>query len=381
MEMEVSTPSELISVSPTRDALLEGWIAALPPDAPRPPDRALRYMSELSLLFREHLELPGEEIESDIRTCARAVAMYLLDGRDKREWIVYYRDGLEGSLLRHARLSSSATGKIVQFMNVVTDEFWSAYADQFRLTIRVQQRAAFQQEIRLAKEIQSRLLPKSVPDVPGFEIAGRLIPASDVGGDYWSCKYYDSDDIVTIKLADIAGHGIAAAMLVAAVKFISGGWFRGSDSAATVIEHTNRVLVKETPADILVTMFYGWIHPRARTIDIVNAGHHPVLYCRGNEIREIAPTGPVLGLIQSNYRQEKIDVEPGDLLFCCSDGVIEARRQELYGTERLKELIRKNRHLPVGELCETVINAVTRFTDNPQDDISMIAVRALAPPE
>jgi sigma-B regulation protein RsbU (phosphoserine phosphatase) len=127
-------------------------------------------------------------------------------------------------------------------------------------------------------------------------------------------------------------------------------------------------------------MFYGWLRPQERTIDIVNAGHHPVLFCRGDQVREIAPTGPVLGLIQSTYGQEHYDLETGDLIFCCSDGVIEARRQEPFGTERLKEVIRRNRHLPAGELCDAVVHAVSRFTSQPQDDISMIAIRVLDPP-
>jgi hypothetical protein len=380
VETEVPLTPKVAKTPAARDALLEDWVAALPPDAPLPEERCERYMRELCLLFREYLDQPPEDMENDIHACVRAIAMYLLDGKDKRSWIVAYRDALETSILRHARLSSGATTRILRFMNLVTDDLWAAYADQFRLTLRMQQRAALGQELRMAKEIQSRLLPKGVPFVPGFDIAGKLIAASEVGGDYWSCKYYENEDIVTVKLADIAGHGLAAAMLVAAVKFISGGWFRGAVNAADVIENTNRVLVKETPADILVTMFYGWIHPRARTIDVVNAGHHPILYCRDGDITEIPPTGPVLGLIQSQFRQETFDVKAGDILFCCSDGVIEARRQEPFGTERLKEVIRRNRYLSATELCDAVVNAVSRFTDQPQDDISVVAVRALDPP-
>jgi serine phosphatase RsbU (regulator of sigma subunit) len=377
VETEVSHSPDVPLFPSSRDTLLEGWLAALPASAPEPGERVMRYMQELSLLSRDYFENPDEYLENDVRACARSLATYLLDGKDKREWIVGYRDGLQASVLRHVRRSPNLVGKIAQFMDAVTDEFWAAYADQLRLKIRIQQRETYNQELRLAKEIQSRLLPKRVPEVPGFDIAGRLIPASEVGGDYWSCKYYEQDGIVTVKLADIAGHGIAAAMLVAAVKFISGGWYRGADTAATVMAHTNRILVRETPADILVTMFYGWIRPEERTIDVVNAGHHPVLFCRGDTIREIAPTGPVLGLMQSTFGEERIALVPGDLVFCCSDGVIEARRQEPFGTERLKEVIRKNRGLPAGEICDAVIHAVTRFAGQPQDDISVIAIRAL----
>jgi serine phosphatase RsbU (regulator of sigma subunit) len=381
MERALDTEIQLdAGVTTVRDALLEGWLVALAPDAPPPSERVRQFMQEVSFLFREYLDQPAEDLEPDIRACSRSLAMYLLDGRDKREWISDYRNALEASVLRHARLSPNATAKILRFMRILTDEFWAAYADQFRLKIRVQQRQALGQELRLAKEIQSRLLPKRIPRVPGFDIAGLLLPASEVGGDYWSCKYYEADGIVTMKLADIAGHGLAAAMLVSAVKFISGGWYRGARSPATVMENTNRVLVKETPADILVTMFYAWLRPSERVIEVVNAGHHPVLHCRGTEIAEIPPTGPVLGLIESGFREERIELKTGDLIFCCSDGVIEARKQEPFGTERLKETLRKNLHLSAKEICDTVVSAVQRFSDQRQDDISMIAVKALDPP-
>ncbi len=381
METQAPYLSDINTAPASRDALLDSWVAGLPSSVPPPTDSVLRYMRELALLCREYLEQPDEDLQNDVKACARSLAMYLLDGQDRREWISTYRDTFQTALLRHIRHSANATSKIAHLLNLITDDFWAAYADQFRLKIRMQQRENFQQELRLAKEIQARLLPKRTPTVPGFEIYGRIIPASEVGGDYWSCKYYEKDGIATVKLADIAGHGIAAAMLVAAVKFISGGWYRNADTAATVMEHTNRVLVNETPADILVTMFYGWLRPAERTITIVNAGHHPVLFCHGNEIEEVEPTGPVLGLIHSAFGEREIALETGDLIFCCSDGVIEARRQEPFGTERLKEIIRKHRHLSARELCDTVFQAVSRFTDHPQDDISLLAIRVLPKPE
>src|SRR5205085_7392845 len=121
-------------------------------------------------------------------------------------------------------------------------------------TIRTGELERFRHELTVAKRIQEQLLPRTVPQVPGFDIAGRVLPAAEVGGDYWSCRAYPEDDIVTFKLADVTGHGIAAATLVAAVKFISGGYYRGAKTAAQVMERTNHVLVRDTPAEILIPM-------------------------------------------------------------------------------------------------------------------------------
>src|SRR5204862_1634874 len=93
-----------------------------------------------------------------------------------------------------------------------------------------------EKELTLAKRIQQRLLPRSIPKIPGFDVAGRVLAAREVGGDYWSVKDYPDDGIVTFKLADVTGHGIAAATLVAAVKFISGGFYRSAKSPAQVMD-------------------------------------------------------------------------------------------------------------------------------------------------
>src|SRR5262249_51399724 len=85
----------------------------------------------------------------------------------------------------------------------VTDALWRAHTDTLQQTIQRQRDQSLEQELMLAKRIQQRLLPKSIPHIPGFDIAGRVLPALEVGGDYWSVKEYAEDGIVTFKLADV----------------------------------------------------------------------------------------------------------------------------------------------------------------------------------
>ncbi|MBC8104189.1 MAG: SpoIIE family protein phosphatase, partial [Cytophagales bacterium] len=108
-----------------------------------------------------------------------------------------------------------------------------------------------------ARSVQDRLLPRAVPSVPGFEFAGRYVPAGAVGGDYWSVKLYPEQNVVTCKLADVTGHGVGAAILMAAIKFVSGVLFRYSDSPAQVMERTNHSLLRETTPDKMATMVYA----------------------------------------------------------------------------------------------------------------------------
>ncbi len=242
-------------------------------------------------------------------------------------------------------------------------------------TLRHTRAESLSNELRVAKAIQSHLLPKVIPQIPGFEFAGRLVPAMEVGGDYWSVKYYPDDGVVTMKLADISGHGVAAATLVAAVKFISGGYYRGSKSAAEVMRQTNRVLVKETPHDIMVTMVYGWLRPETRRLSIVNAGHEPVFMCRKGLCMDFPPTGPVLGVTEADYSETDMQLEGGDVVFFGSDGIIDAGITERFGMKRLKELVIDSSHLSADELADKVVRTVTDFAEQPHDDISLLVVK------
>jgi sigma-B regulation protein RsbU (phosphoserine phosphatase) len=333
-------------------------------------------MGEVVLLLREYLEGPSEDLEEDIRTSAYELALHSLQVGERRTILGAYRDSLREAVLRHVRLSPNNSLKLLSFFGLFTDALWRAYSDKLRRTIRLQHKEGLMQELRLAKRIQQRLLPRVVPLIPGYEVAGKLVPAAEVGGDYWSVREYPEDGVVTLKLADIAGHGIAAATLVAAVKFISGGYYRSAESPSWVIQKTNQVLVRETPADILVTMVYCWLMPRERRIRLVNAGHHPVIFYRdGQPTTEVAPTGPVLGLMEASFRETELDLRKGDMLVLCSDGVIEAKGSEPFGVDRLMGLLEDAAHLPAEEIVDQVIERVTAFAGQPTDDISVVVLK------
>lgn len=232
-----------------------------------------------------------------------------------------------------------------------------------------------------AKEVQQRLLPGVVPTVPNFEFAGRFAPAGHVGGDYWSVKYYREEGIVTCKLADVTGHGVGAAILVAAVKFVSGVLFRVADSPAFVMERTNRSLLRETAPDRMATMIYAWLYPATREARIVNAGHSPAFLCRGEDgrIEDIPATGPLLGLIETGYEEITLTLAPRDLLFFCSDGVAEAGNPKLFGEARVKEIVREHRGASADAIAKAVFDAAQTCCGPPKDDMSLLVIKATEP--
>ncbi|MBI2844516.1 MAG: serine/threonine-protein phosphatase [Armatimonadetes bacterium] len=333
---------------------------------------------ELMVLCVDNLTAVSADTDDEITKVAYDLAAAVLQESDVRTLHQNYRNLLIEAILKFIPTDPYFSRRMIHFANLLSDAYREAYADRLRRLIAHQRASRLSEELHMAKQVQERLLPKVIPQVPGFQIAGRVVPAEEVGGDYWSAKYYEDDDIVTTKLVDISGHGIAAATLVAAVKFISGGYYRGSESASEVIERTNRVLVKETPVEILVTMVYGWLHPKTKEVDVVNAGHEPVFLCKDGVCTNIPPTGPVLGAIaEATYSQQTLKLEPGSILFFCSDGITEAGAVEQFGADRVRELVAANRHRSADEIADVIIQSATEFAGKPHDDMSLVVVKAL----
>jgi len=295
-----------------------------------------------------------------------------------------YRDRLVDSMLEFVGSSPAEYQlPILRFSNTISTAYAAAVADALKRSLRHSLAESLSQELRLAKNIQSHLLPKHIPVIDGYEFAGRLMPAEEVGGDYWSIKHQENDGIVTMKLADITGHGIAAATLVAAVKFISGGYYHGAASASEVVEKTNRVLTRDTPHEIMVSMAYAWLRPSTFELTIVNAGLEPVFLCDRNKCVERATSGMVMGLSEdTTYDETTCILHKNDIVFFGSDGITEAGATERFGLQRLQDLVVSVSDKSADEIADTVVETVSNYAPHVQDDISLLVVKVTGdPPE
>lgn len=353
----------------------KAWMGEVVKRGEKPTPAADGLVWELLLSYGESAR-GFEDAREDIYKTAYELASIVLGHLDEGHLTDFYRDCLLDAIMDTSDEGPPCDCRtLVHFANIVSTAFSEARADTLKKTIRHNRAENLSNELRVAKAIQKHLLPRVIPEIPGFEFAGRLVPAEEVGGDYWSIKYWKEDGIVTLKLADISGHGVAAATLVAAVKFISGGYYRGSQSASEVIRQTNRVLAKETPHDIIVSMVYGWLRPETRQLTIVNAGHEPVFMCREDLCIDFHPTGPVLGVTESDYTETDIQLATNDIVLFGSDGITEAGITEQFGTERLKELVIRNSRLSADALADKVIQTVSDYAGQPHDDISLVVVK------
>lgn len=344
-----------------------------------PTPEASELVWELLVAYSEAL-LNFAKARDDIYKSAYELAALLIPTVPMKRIFGVYRDRLTDTMANSiSDQNASEFRTLLGFANIVSAAFADAQADALKKASLHDRAQSINRELKMAKRIQTHLLPKQIPAIPGFDIAGRLIPAEEIGGDYWSVKYRETDGIVTLKLADISGHGVAAATLVAAVKFISGGYYQGAQSASEVMEKTNRVLAIETPHDVLVTMIYGWLRPASRELTLVNAGHSPVFVCTKDGCEEVPITGPVLAASETTqYGELNYKLEPNDIIFFGSDGITEAGTIQPFGIERLKKVLTKCSHLSAAEIAESIIKAVTDYVPNPHDDISMLVVKVTA---
>jgi predicted permease len=252
-----------------------------------------------------------------------------------------------------------------------------------RLTERMVEQERLNRDLQLAVEVQKRLFPDKPPASATMALAGMSLPARSVGGDY-----YDFLDLggqrIGIALADVAGKGVAAALIMsvvqASLRILA---TEGNLSLATLAARMNRYLHRSTGSNAYATFFYGQIDERTRQLRYVNAGHNPpcLLRCAADQsIEELPAGGTVIGLFpQSSYEESAVDLRPGDVLMAFTDGVPEALnpQEEEFGEERLRNLLRQSAHLPVGEMAAKIAGELKKWIDNAAqyDDLTFILVK------
>jgi sigma-B regulation protein RsbU (phosphoserine phosphatase) len=286
-----------------------------------------------------------------------------------------------------------------------------------RLVQRRAEEERLQRELAMATEVQQRLFPERPPEVEGLELAGVCYPARGVGGDYYDFLTLDGGQ-VGIAVADVAGKGMSAALLMSTVQALLRSRAPISDGRLTDLVSTmNKLLRRSTGAQSYATFFYAQFDPRKRALTYVNAGHNPPLLVRAGAARRklnaaqieeparrlsasngaasvavkdtaaeapdiclLTTGGPVIGLFDYfTYEQEMIRMESGDVLVAYTDGVTEAfnRNEEEYGEERLRRAVEQAAGLPASAIIEQIVEDVRQWSaDAPQyDDITLVVMK------
>ncbi len=236
------------------------------------------------------------------------------------------------------------------------------------------------QEMDIARQVQSKLLPQKAPELKTVDYAGACIQARAVGGDY-----YDFLDLgegrVGFVLADVAGKGISAALLMANLQahLRSQSAIVNHDFSRT-LERVNRMFFESTESNNYATLFIGVYEDETRRFRYINCGHNPPVILHGANVERLNATATVLGLFEDwKCEVQETLMHPNDVLAICTDGVLEAANPagDEFGEVGLVAALREGQALGAQELLGSVIATVKEFAPGDQaDDLTLLIAKA-----
>jgi serine phosphatase RsbU (regulator of sigma subunit) len=241
--------------------------------------------------------------------------------------------------------------------------------------------------LNVAQEVQQSLLPQNPPKEERLDIAGRSLYCDETGGDYYD--YIElprlGPDTYAIVVGDVSGHGISSALLMAGVRAYLRSRVSQAGSAAEIISDVNRLVSADTiETNQFMTLFFLVLESQNRRISWVRAGHDPALLYTpdADHFEKLEGQGLPLGVEKSwQYRDYTKTVRPGQILILTTDGILETRNKngEMFGRDRVKEIIRRYAGLGAEGIRLAVIDAVTAFRgeSHQEDDITLVVLKFL----
>ena len=200
------------------------------------------------------------------------------------------------------------------------------------------ERERMEQELRVARLIQQTLLPRELPDLPGYEIAAHYQPARAVGGDFYDFLYFE-DGKIGIVIGDVTDKGVPAALVMATTRTLLRAAAERLSNPSAVLERVNALLHPDIPPRMFVTCLYALLDPATGRISFANAGHDLPYRHSASGVEELRATGMPLGLMPNmTYEETEVILAPGESLLLHSDGIVEAHNPagEMFGLARLE---------------------------------------------
>ena len=238
-------------------------------------------------------------------------------------------------------------------------------------------------ELNVATQIQADMLPRIFPAFPEreeFDIYATMNPAKEVGGDFYDFFLVD-DDHLAVVIADVSGKGVPAALFMVIAKTLIKNHAQNQEAPGTVFTQTNEQLCEGNDAGLFVTGWMGVLEISTGKFVYVNAGHNPPLLKRAGGTFEWLKSRPgfvLAGMEGVRYRENTLQLEPGDRLYLYTDGVTEATNshEELFGDERLQNALNEYMDLPVEQFLPKIKECIDAFVGDADqfDDITMLAL-------
>lgn len=260
------------------------------------------------------------------------------------------------------------------------DEYLKTTTDQTRLK-------KVQMSLAQASVIQQKLMPQCDPQVDGFDIAGKSISCDETSGDYYDFIYPEvwRHEKIAIVVADVVGHGISSALLMATVRAFLKERLLSPGGGASVVSDVNKRLVRDIEElNLFVTMLYSEIDMSQKRLRWVHAGHEPAIFYDPVEdaFESFGGEGLPLGVMEDwKYEESEKQLGAGQIIVIGTDGVKEAcnPHNEPFGNERLKTVLRHHAQKPAKDIIREVFDALEkfRFPAEKKDDETLVVVKVL----
>ncbi len=325
-------------------------------------------------LIGQHLNfLQGPDTDLD---AALELSRALQEGRDCEVVLKHYRK--EGTAFWNDLLISPVRDqsvKLTHFIGIHSDVTERRRAEEER------------HELEIAKQIQLSLLPEAPLRQAGVQVSGVCLPATHVGGDYFD--YFYSGDILNVVIADVSGHSVGAALVMAGVRSAlkaetrKPGILQAHLGAAEILRALNELLHDDLDgSDLFISMFYLRYNPALRHLCYANAGHNCPLWLRGKEssCQELDAEGMIMGINKAvEFEERRLQLEKGDRVLLYTDGVTEAQDKagEFFGVRRLCKVFSSQQEESPETTIDKVLETLRGFCGGQSfnDDVSMVVLK------
>ena len=285
-------------------------------------------------------------------------------------------------------LSEKETRKGATSFNELDELLLQAVSRQVRASIENEyllgqslEKERIEKELSLAAAIQQKIIPESLPNIEAYQIAGINIPSKEVGGDYYDCISL-GDGKFAIIIADVAGKGISAALLVNTLSAALYSYLEFNLPLTELADRLNKLIYKSSPPDKYITFFMAMLDSKSGALDIVNAGHNPILLLRKDGTLDQLEAGGIgLGMLDLGipYSGQSMTLNSGDKLFLYTDGIPEAMdmNEVEYSDKRMIDFFKAHSDNSPKEFIKLIVDDVKKHVGGAQqsDDITSLILK------
>lgn len=331
------------------------------------------YLGEMSLFSSD----PERSASARARGLTRLATIPFADF----ESLLHRRPALAFGLLREMseRMRSAEEATIRELLEK-NRQLTEAYVELQAAQAQLVEKEMLERELRLARAIQESILPRQLPELEGWELEARWLPAREVSGDYYDALPLRGGNLALL-VADVTGKGVPAALVMANTRSILRAAANDECQPGALLARVNNLLVPDMPPNMFVTCLFARLEPSTGRLRFANAGH-PLPYLHTSKTaEELHATGWPLGLLPGiEYEEKEAFLEPGTGLFLYSDGCTEAHdaEGEMFGGQRLGQLLAA---IPASQdPIPALLGRLATFTHSQseqEDDITLLSIRRI----